>query len=66
MSADVNPLQYWTPGAPPAAPGTAFPGGVRPLFSGPDRVGCVTMAGITFAAAVLAMTIVSLLGWVLA
>jgi hypothetical protein len=61
MSADVNPIEYWTPVTPlPAhAPG-------RPLFTGPQSAGCLTMLAIVVLAAVLAFGIVAALGWVLA
>jgi hypothetical protein len=61
MSADANPLQYWTPSTP-------LPGAGRgpPLFSGPDRVGCLTMLGVVVLASALALGIVTALGMLLA
>jgi hypothetical protein len=60
MSADANPLEYWSPSTPLPAQG---PG--RPLFTGPDRVGCLTMLAVVVAASVLALGIVTALAWVL-
>jgi hypothetical protein len=60
MSADP-PLEYWTPATPMAAHGPA-----RPLFTGPDRVGCFTMLGVVALASALAFGIVTALAWVLA
>jgi len=60
MSADANPIEYWTPATP--LPGQALG---RPLFSGPGRVGCFTMLAVVVLASVLAMGIVTTLAWVL-
>ena len=61
MSAESTRLDYWTPATPVAPHGP-----VRPLFTGPDRVGCFTMLGVVAVASALALGIVSVLGWVLA
>ena len=65
MSADANPIEYWTPATrlPAHAPGQ---GQVVSMFTGPDRVGCGTMLVVFVVAAVLALGIVTGLGWVLA
>ena len=65
MSADSNPIEYWTPNVPPP-PHAAGVGQGRSMFTGPQRVGCATMLGITVLASVLAVVIVTALGWVLA
>ena len=54
-------LDYWTPATPLPSQG---PG--RPLFTGPAAVGCATMLAVVVIAFVLAMGIVTALGWVLA
>ena len=59
MSADANPINYWTPATP-------LPAQAASMFTGPDRVGCVTMVVVSVAAVVLALAIVTGLGWVLA
>ena len=61
MSADANPINYWSPATPLPAQGQA-----ASMFTGPDRVGCVTMIVVSVVAAVLALGIVTGLGWVLA
>jgi hypothetical protein len=61
MSADSNPLQYWTPSTPLPAHGP-----VPSMFTGPDRVGCFTMLVVVVLASALAFGIVSALAWVLA
>jgi hypothetical protein len=61
MSADANPVEYWTPATPLAA---HAPG--RPLFTGPQGVGCFTMLGVLAVATALAFGIVTVLAWVLA
>ena len=61
MSADVSPVEYWTPATPLSA---HAPG--RPLFTGPDRVGCFTMLGVVVVATALAFGIVTALAWMLA
>jgi hypothetical protein len=60
MSADVNPIEYWTPVTPMPvhAPG-------KSMFTGPQSVGCLTMLAIVVLAAVLAFAIVTALAWVL-
>ena len=65
MSADSNPIEYWTPSTPvpPHAPGQ---GQVVSMFTGPDRVGCGTMLVVVVLASALAMGIVTALAWVLA
>ena len=65
MSADSNPIEYWTPNAPrtPLPPGQ---GEMISMFTGPDRVGWPTMLAVTALASVLAIGIVTTLGWVLA
>ena len=60
MSADAEPLEYWTPSTPMPA---HLPG--RSLFTGPDRVGCLTMLGVVALASMMAMGIVTTLAWVL-
>lgn len=61
MNAHETPLEYWTPVTAWPAQGTG-----SPLFTGRDRVGCITMLGIVFLASALAMGIVTALAWVLA
>ena len=65
MSADANPIQYWTPPSPlpPHAPGD---GRVVSMFTGPERVGWRTMVAVVVVASALAFGIVIGLGWVLA
>ena len=65
MSAEANPIEYWTPDA-PRAPLPAGQGQVVSMFAGPERVGWVTMLVVTALASVLAFGIVATLGWVLA
>ena len=65
MSADTNPIEYWTPDSQP--PAHAAGAGRGPsMFTGPQRVGCATMLAITVLASALAVGIVTALGWVLA
>jgi hypothetical protein len=59
MSADANPIPYWTPATPLPAPAAS-------MFTGPDRVGCGTMLAVTVVASALAFGTVVALGWVLA
>ena len=65
MSADSNPIEYWTPDAPrallPSGQGESIS-----MFTGPDRVGWGTMLAVTALASVLAIGIVAMLGWFLA
>lgn len=63
MNVDSNPIEYWTPNVPPP-PQAAGDG--RSMFTGPQRVGCATMLGITVLASALAVGIVTALAWVLA
>ena len=65
MSADANPIEYWTPDA-PAPPLPAGQGRTVSMFTGPDRVGCGTMLIVVVLASGLAMGIVTALAWVLA
>jgi hypothetical protein len=60
MIADGEPLAYWTPVTPLPAHAPD-----RPLFTGPDRIGCFTMLGIVVMASVLALGTVTALAWVL-
>jgi hypothetical protein len=65
MSADANPIEYWTPDTPrPALP--PGQGQVTSMFTGPDRVGCATMLVVVVLASGLAIGIVTALAWVLA
>ena len=59
MSADVNPIEYWTPATP-------LPAQAASMFTGADRVGCGTMLAVVVVASLLALAIVTGLGWVLA
>ena len=61
MSADANPIEYWTPATPLPARG---PGG--PLFTGTQSAGCLMMLAIVVLATILAFGIVTALAWVLA
>ena len=65
MSADANPIEYWTPRSPrpPLPPGQ---GQVASMFTGPERVGCATMIAVVVIASGLAVGIVTALAWVLA
>jgi hypothetical protein len=58
MSADANRIDYWTPATP-------LPAQAASMFTGPERVGCVTMVVVVIAASLLAVAIVTGLGWVL-
>jgi hypothetical protein len=60
MSADANPIEYWTPATP--LPSQALG---RSPFTGPDRVGCFTMLAVVLVASVMAVGIVTALAWVL-
>jgi len=65
MSADSNPIEYWTPDT----ARTTFPSGqgqTISMFTGPDRVGCATMFAVVVLASAMAMGIVTALAWVLA
>lgn len=66
MSANANPLEYWTPAAPPAPQLVAQGQAPASMFTGPDRVGCSTMLVIVALASGLAMGIVAALAWALA
>ena len=65
MSADSNPIEYWTPDV-PLPPQAAGDGQGRSMFTGPQRVGCAAMLGITVLASALAVGIVTALAWMLA
>ena len=65
MSADSNPIEYWTPVAAPP-PHAAGEGGGLAILTGPQRAGCVAMLGVTAVASALAFGIVTALAWVLA
>lgn len=57
MSDRTKTIQYWT-----SAGGTSQP---VTMFTGPERVGCVTMLGVVAVASVLAFGIVTALAWAL-
>ena len=65
MSADSNPIDYWTPASPPP-PHADGAGRGRSVFTGPQRAGCAAMLGVTVLASALAFVIVTALAWVLA
>jgi hypothetical protein len=65
MNADANPIEYWTPDV-PRPPLPAGQGQVASVFTGPERVGCVTMLTVVLIASGLALGIVTALAWVLA
>ena len=65
MSADSNPLEYWTPNTPPP-PHAPAQGQAVSMFTGPARVGCATMLAVVVLASALAVGIVTALAWVLA
>ena len=65
MSADANPIEYWTPDA-PRPPLPAGQGQAASMFTGPERVGCATMLAVVVIASGLALGIVTALAWVLA
>jgi hypothetical protein len=67
MSAEANPIEYWTPPPPAHATGREQrQGQAVSMFTGPERVGWRTMLVVVIVASALAFGIVIGLGWVLA